>query len=102
MACQLGVCPETVALWEKGQVSPLPRHHGAIVRFLGYDPAPAGDTPGSRLRALRRRLGLTQADLAARLHLDESTVMEFELGRRRVNAKAGQSITAFISEYGHP
>ena len=102
VAQQLGVRMESVASWERGQANPLARHYGAIVRFLRYDPMPGGDTPGDRLRALRRRLGLTQRHLAARLGLDGGTVTEFELGRRVVSPKVRQAVAAFVSRQRDP
>ncbi|MBI5711571.1 MAG: helix-turn-helix transcriptional regulator [Candidatus Eisenbacteria bacterium] len=74
---------ETLATWERGQAKPLARHYGAIVRFLGYDPRPVGDGLPSRLNAIRRRLGLTQTELAARAGLDVRTVQTVETGRHR-------------------
>ncbi|WP_433281716.1 helix-turn-helix domain-containing protein [Pseudonocardia xinjiangensis] len=40
---------------------------------------------GPRLRALRRRRGVTQADLAATTGISESTLSRLESGRRRPN-----------------
>ena len=71
VAEQLGVREETVGLWEKGLSRPLPRHYATIVRFLGYDPEPGDLTVAGRLRAVRRRLGLSQAEFAAKVGLDE-------------------------------
>lgn len=83
VAGQLGVREETVGLWENGLARPLPRHYGTIVTFLGYDPEPGDHTVARRLRAVRRRLGLSQADFAAKVGLDEGSVCRWESGRRR-------------------
>jgi transcriptional regulator with XRE-family HTH domain len=83
VAVRLGVRTETVANWERGQERPLARHHGTIIRFLGFDPEPAGDTLPARLRAVRRRLGLTQGEIAARLGQDEHQICRWEGGRQR-------------------
>lgn len=100
LAARLGIREETLASWERDQAEPMPRHYGAIVRFLGYDPRPAGkDLPG-RLNAIRRRLGLTQRELADRLGLDEGTVTDFELGRRRVTRKVGEAIERLLRAEG--
>jgi transcriptional regulator with XRE-family HTH domain len=83
----LGVRVETVRMWEAGRARPLPRHHSRLVRFLGDDPEPAGSGRGERIRARRRRLGLTQAELAAALGIDEGTVNDLERGHRRVSRR---------------
>jgi transcriptional regulator with XRE-family HTH domain len=83
VAEKLGVRVDTVTLWENGRVRPLPRHFGPIVRFLGYDPEPGDRSLAGRLRAARRRLGLSQADFAARVGLDEGSVCRWEGGSRR-------------------
>jgi len=99
LAERLGVRTETLANWERGRARSLARHHSAVVCFLGYDPEPVADTAGGRLRRLRRRLGLTQRQLAIRLALDEGTVTEFELGRRKVAAKVRRVVAKFIAEH---
>jgi DNA-binding transcriptional regulator YiaG len=82
VANTIGVSAETVALWEKGRVRPLPRQHCRVIEFLGYDPEPTPPSISGRLASIRRRLGLTQAELAARLGLDEGTVSAWESGTR--------------------
>ncbi len=56
VAAEIGVSTQTVQYWEAGRHQPAFRHLPAIIRFLGYDPAPAasaspspgtGDTPFS-------------------------------------------------------
>jgi transcriptional regulator with XRE-family HTH domain len=97
----IGVREETVARWEKDRGRPLVRLYPAIIAFIGSDPDRVdGSSPASCLRALRRRLGLTQAELATRLGLGEGTVTEFELERRKVSPKVRQSIAAFMRERG--
>jgi DNA-binding transcriptional regulator YiaG len=83
VADQLGVRVDTVTLWENGRVRPLARHYGPIVRFLGYDPEPGDHSLAGRLRTIRRRLGLTQAEFAAKVGLDEGSVCRWESGSRR-------------------
>ena len=86
-ADRFGVREETLATWERGQAKPLARHYGAIIRFLGYDPRPVGDGLPGRLNAIRRRLGLTQAELADSAGLDVRTVQTVEVGRHRPSRK---------------
>lgn len=52
-----------------------------IVNLLGFDPSPVPNGLPAWLQTARRRLGLTQAALAARLGLDRSTVQKAEQGR---------------------
>lgn len=83
MAERLGVLEETVGLWERGLRRPLPGHYGAIVGFLSYDPEAAPPGLAGRLKAVRLRLGLTQAELAARAGLDEGSICRWESGWRQ-------------------
>lgn len=98
LAERLGVREETLAIWERGQTKPLPRHHGAVVRFLGYDPEPAEGSLGSLVRARRRALGLSQAELASRLGLDEGTIVDTELGRRRLSRRVAIAVRTLLEE----
>jgi transcriptional regulator with XRE-family HTH domain len=83
LASQLNVTEMTVGNWELGKEGPSIQHLEAIIAFLGYDPEPpSGGLPG-RLLALRRRLGLTQEQLAKKLGLDEGSVSRWEAGARR-------------------
>ncbi len=98
MAKTLGVREETVHLWESGRARPLPRHHGGIVRFLGFDPDAAGPGLGERVRSRRRARGLTQAQLAAQLGTDEGTIVELERGRRRISRRVRALASAFLRD----
>lgn len=74
------------------------RHMAGVIRLLGYDPVPSEDSLPDRFRAARRRLGLTQAEAAARLGLDEGTVLELEHGRRRQSRKVRRAAQRFFDE----
>jgi transcriptional regulator with XRE-family HTH domain len=82
LARRLRVTEETLGLWERGLAQPLARHYGAITRFLGYDPTPAGTDLTGRLNAVRRRLGLTLKELAGRTGFDEGSLTRW-LNRSR-------------------
>jgi transcriptional regulator with XRE-family HTH domain len=96
VAEQLGVRVDTVTLWENGHVRPLPRHYGPIVRFLGYDPEPGDRSVAGRLRAVRRRLGLSQAQFAAKVGLDEGSVCRWESGSRRPSRWMANRVAAIL------
>jgi len=85
-------------MWERSQVKPLARHYGAVVRFLGYDPRPVGDDLPGRLNAIRRRLGLTQAELAARAGFDEGSLCRWESGRRRPSRWMAARVEAILEK----
>jgi transcriptional regulator with XRE-family HTH domain len=81
VAGSLGANPWTYLLWEHDRTVPTARFVSLIVEFLGYDPSPKGEIFQDRLRASRRRLGLSQRGLARRLGVDVSTVQKWESGR---------------------
>jgi transcriptional regulator with XRE-family HTH domain len=84
-AREIGADTQTYGYWERGRTEPELRFFPAIIRFLGYDPAPADSTVplGERLRAARRREGFSQRELARRLGLDPTTVQAWEAGTVR-------------------
>jgi transcriptional regulator with XRE-family HTH domain len=49
-----------------------------LIAFLGYDPSPEPHTLGERIKAKRRRDGLTLREVAAHLEVDLGTVMAWE------------------------
>lgn len=83
LAERLGRTTRAVAGWETGLTQPLASSWGVIAEVLGTDLLPEGAEIGSRLRVARWRLGLTQAQLAARLGLDPRTIRNVERGRYR-------------------
>src|SRR6266850_2389072 len=102
VAEQLGVRVDTVTLWENGRSRPLPRHHGSIVRFLGYDPEPGDRSLAGRLRTIRRRLGLSQADFAVKVGLDEGSVCRWESGRRQPSRWMANRVAAILDRLEIP
>jgi transcriptional regulator with XRE-family HTH domain len=80
VARALGASVASLTNWEKGRAEPEARHYPAIIRFLGYDPLPAGKTLGDRVRAKRLAEGLTQRQLGEKLGIDPGTVQAWEAG----------------------
>jgi transcriptional regulator with XRE-family HTH domain len=74
------VSPKTYEYWERGRHEPEDRFFPGVVRFLGYDPSPAPVSLPERIRAKRRREGISQRELAGRLGLDPGTVKVWEAG----------------------
>jgi len=60
----IGVDTTTVQNWEVQGVTPNLRAWPAVIKFLGYDPRPPGQTIGETLLRLRWTLGLSCAEAA--------------------------------------
>jgi transcriptional regulator with XRE-family HTH domain len=69
---EIGVVAESIGHWEKNLMAPQIGFMPAIIRFLGYDPSPAPETLGERMRAYRDRHGLSVKAAAAKagVHAD--------------------------------
>src|SRR5262249_6297861 len=81
VARTLKVSQFSVINWERGDFQPsnVSTLH-RIVKFLGYDPLPAGDSIPDLLRTKRRQMGWGQRELADHLGVDRCTVTNWELG----------------------
>ena len=88
---RIGVDPTSVFNWEAGTASPNLRALPGVIRFLGYNPIETGSTFGEQLRANRRRLGLSQSDIARRLGIGPSTVLDWGTGRHRPTRRYGRA-----------
>ena len=78
---RLGVTPQTVLHWEKGQTEPPIEFIPAIIRFLGYDPFPEPESLPERLLAKRRASGWSIKETARQLGVDEGTWGAWERGK---------------------
>lgn len=101
LARQLGVTAGTVRNWELGHTRPglrqTPQAADFLGRFMLFRPGKRLDFPVGLL-LVRRRLGLSQGELAARLGVDESTVWEWENGNHRPSPKHQKSLDAMIAQ----
>jgi transcriptional regulator with XRE-family HTH domain len=79
VASKLGVALDTYRFWETDRTRPRAASWARIIGWLGYDPAPELETIGERLRAKRRALGWTEAEVAAHFGWDDATVRRYEL-----------------------
>ncbi len=68
----------TVVNWERIKTVIEVRFYPAIIALLGYNPLPAGRTPGQRIRRARLTRGLSMRRLAALAGIDEATVAKLE------------------------
>jgi transcriptional regulator with XRE-family HTH domain len=97
VAERLGVDPHSVSDWEKDHKHPEIRFWPAVIAFLGYDPNPKPHALGERLRAKRRRLGISIAAAAARLGVDEGTFSRWERELRRPLGNHERLIGRFLA-----
>lgn len=82
LAERFGVSATMVGLWEMDRSQPLVGRLPAIDSFLGLALEDLPEDLPSRLRALRRRLGLTQEQFAKRIGQDEAQICRWEGGSR--------------------
>ena len=67
-------CDEmTIVNWEKGHRTPRINHMAGVVKFLGFNPPPSGDTMAQRLLNHRKALGITQKEFARQIGVDPGT-----------------------------
>lgn len=81
LARQIGVHVESLKNWERDVESPMIRFIPKIVEFLGYDPIPEPKTIPERIAYARRRLGMTQVNLAKALRVDSVSIWRWETGQ---------------------
>jgi transcriptional regulator with XRE-family HTH domain len=81
VARTFGLKTHTIRLWELDLHRPAAKYLPAIIRFLGYDPVPNVTSLPKRLKAARRRLGLSQRELARRFGINPKTICIWETGR---------------------
>jgi len=85
VADNLGTDETTLFRWERGIARPQIRYFPQIIKFLGYDPFPASVSLADKLRAARRRLGLTQTAFAEQLGVDPVTLRKWEQDKAQPN-----------------
>jgi transcriptional regulator with XRE-family HTH domain len=81
LAEKLRVDPTTIWKWEHGRSTPFARYLPAILELVGDEQVSADAPLGDRIRAYRRRNGLTQGQFAERLGLQPGSVSDWELGK---------------------
>jgi transcriptional regulator with XRE-family HTH domain len=102
VARELGVKTGTVTKWELGLNPVSGAFLPAVIRFLGYDPAPEASSLPARLRAARQRLGITQKELARRLGVNPKTLRKWEDGRvERRYPRMTALLEEFLAEEAH-
>jgi len=94
---RIGIGRETYSNWETGKTQPVAAQFRPVVAFLGYDPTPAPETLSERLKAKRRELGVTFAQVARYLRWDPGTLTRYLNGTWRMPPARAATLDAFLS-----
>jgi transcriptional regulator with XRE-family HTH domain len=94
---RMGIGTDTYANWEKGKTEPVASQFRPVVAFLGYDPTPAPETLSERLKAKRRQLGVTFAQVARYLKWDPGTLTRYLNGTWRMPSARADQLMVFLS-----
>ena len=79
VAKRLGVCTDSITLWETEKAQASVKHYPNIIAFLGYFPFQLeGSLIAIKIKRFRYDNGLTQEELAQKLSINESTVYHYE------------------------
>lgn len=68
----------TVITWERHNAEPSVKFIPALIKWLGYDPFPVGETFGEKVKWKRKKVGLTRKAMAKQLRLNYSSVEQWE------------------------
>jgi transcriptional regulator with XRE-family HTH domain len=98
VAEQFGVGETSVFKWEANTSRPDLKYMPAVIRFLGYNPLPEGDTLGERLVRHRTSLGMTRGEAAQRLGVDSGTLARWERGERDLASWSLERAERFLDE----
>ena len=98
VADKLEISQSTYITWETDQAEPEIRYWPKIIELLGCDPlANKEGTLGERLQARYRELGVPRKRAAARLGIDEGTLLRYERGKWRPGKRHAGIIERFLA-----
>jgi transcriptional regulator with XRE-family HTH domain len=95
-AALIGVDPKSFMWWERDIRTPADRYYPALIQYLGYEPWPESARLGERLKAERRRRGLSIDRAAAVVGVDEGTFGRWERGEWKPQSQSMSTISAFL------
>ena len=85
--------------WELEHTKPSIRQIPRVIEFLGFDPFPSPQCRSERISAVRRRLGMSQRELAVRLGVDSKTVCDWESGKHRPVQELALKLNRFLARF---
>lgn len=94
----MGVDVFTLINWERDRTTPVASRFRPVIEFLGYDPMPKAVLLEERVKAMRRRHGLTFRDLAARLGWDEGALTRYLGGTWRMPPDRQSQLEALLAQ----
>ena len=94
---RMGIQRDTYTNWEKDKTRPVASQFRPVVEFLGYDPTPAPETLSERLKAKRRELGVTFAQVARYLEWDAGSLTRYLNGTWRMPPSRVDQLEVFLS-----
>jgi transcriptional regulator with XRE-family HTH domain len=97
VAEKLGVDKSSLANWENSRTKPGVEYMPAIIRFLGYNTLPPGDSWSERLIQGRTALGLSQKESAKRIGIDQSTLARWERDERQPEGNFAARAQRFLT-----
>lgn len=84
----IGVCEDSITLWENNRNEPSIIYYPKIIKFLGYVPFDVdSSTLGGQLKLYRYLHGFSQEELARTLDINESTVFHYENNKHKPSPK---------------
>lgn len=94
----LGVAEQSLTNWEVGHSEPEVKYMPKIIEFIGYCPYDPTSDPIDRVEAIRRAFGLTQAQMAKILEVDESSLASWVRREHKPAIRSQEILRAFVTD----
>ena len=101
VATRVGVDEWTYINWEHDRTKPALRYLPDVINFLDYDPFGAPDGLGEQIKSKRRRLRMSQGELASRLGIDAGSIRKAERGLKPIE-RIRSKLEAWLADSGGP
>jgi len=92
----MGVDPKSFMWWERDIRTPGDRFYPALIQYLGCEPWGESVTLGEKLKAERRRRGLSIDRAAEVMGVDEGTFGRWERGEWKPQSQSMRAISNFL------
>lgn len=96
-AAEIGCDPKSLMWWERDAKVPFVHFWPAIISYLGYEPWPEPLTLGEKLKAERRRRGLSTDGSAIAIGVDPGTFIRWESGEWKPQSRSLPMNEAFLA-----